>query len=103
MAGHGDERLRSRRVAGRAVGGCGEEMLEALAVPAEGRLHLVERALLIGHTVDDVAAASGIDPWFVDQIAEVVEEASACTDERCRRWRQATCGRRSAPACPTRG
>ena len=55
----------------------GEEMLEALAVPAEGRLHLVERALLIGHTVDDVAAASGIDPWFVDQIAEVVEEASA--------------------------
>jgi carbamoyl-phosphate synthase large subunit len=47
--------------------------LEALATPTEGRLHLVEGALLAGHTVDEVAQASSIDPWFVDQIAQVVE------------------------------
>ena len=38
---------------------------------------LVEAALLAGHTVEEVAEASSIDPWFVDQIAQVVEGASA--------------------------
>ncbi len=51
--------------------------LEAVATATEGRLLLVEAALLAGHTVDEVAAASSIDPWFVDQIAQVVEGASA--------------------------
>ena len=47
----------------------------ALATPTEERLSLVELALARGHSVDDVAASSRIDPWFVDQIAQVVEEA----------------------------
>jgi carbamoyl-phosphate synthase large subunit len=51
--------------------------LDALAVPGEGRLHAVAAALAAGAQVDDVAAASRIDPWFVDQIAQVVEEAGA--------------------------
>ena len=38
-------------------------------------MHLVAAALAAGHSVDDVAAASGIDAWFVDQIAQVVEGA----------------------------
>ena len=50
-------------------------ILSELAVPTERRLHLVESALLAGHSVDEIAEASGIDPWFVDQIAEVVEES----------------------------
>ena len=41
--------------------------------PTETRLHRVADALAAGATVDEVAAASLIDPWFVDQIAEVVE------------------------------
>jgi carbamoyl-phosphate synthase large subunit len=49
-------------------------MLRELAVPGERRLHLVEAALTEGASVEEVAAASGIDPWFVDQIAQVVEE-----------------------------
>ena len=49
--------------------------LEALAEATEHRLHLVEGALLDGCSVEDVAGASGIDPWFVDQIAQIVEEA----------------------------
>ena len=55
----------------------GDEMLASLAVGTEGRLHLVERALVAGHRVDQIAAASGIDAWFIDQIAEVLEEAAA--------------------------
>jgi carbamoyl-phosphate synthase large subunit len=56
------------------LGGAGPGALGALATPTEHRLHLVEGALLAGHSVDAVAAASSIDPWFVDQIAQVVEE-----------------------------
>ncbi|MGH2590642.1 MAG: carbamoyl-phosphate synthase large subunit, partial [Actinomycetota bacterium] len=52
-----------------------EPSLADLSVPTEGRLHLVEAALAAGHSVDEVAAASGIDPWFVDQIAQVGEQA----------------------------
>ena len=51
--------------------------LTALRDGTEVRLHLIERALHAGVTVERVAAASGIDPWFVDQIAEVVEEGTA--------------------------
>jgi carbamoyl-phosphate synthase large subunit len=53
--------------------------LTALGVPTERRLHLVERALANGYSVDEVATASRIDPWFVDQIAQVAEEAHALT------------------------
>jgi carbamoyl-phosphate synthase large subunit len=49
------------------------EVLVATASPSETRLHVVGQALAVGHTVDEVAAASRIDPWFVDQIAQVVE------------------------------
>ncbi len=52
------------------------DVLAALATATEDRLHLVERALDGGHTVDEVSAACGIDPWFVDQIAQVAEEAA---------------------------
>jgi carbamoyl-phosphate synthase large subunit len=50
--------------------------LGEVAVPSEGRLQGVERALRSGCRVDEVAAASGIDAWFVDQIAQVVETAA---------------------------
>ncbi|MEX2275630.1 MAG: carbamoyl-phosphate synthase large subunit [Actinomycetota bacterium] len=50
-----------------------EDVIDAIREGTEHRLLLVERALLDGNTVDVVADASQIDPWFVDQIAEVVE------------------------------
>jgi carbamoyl-phosphate synthase large subunit len=50
--------------------------LDAVRVPTERRLLLVEEALRHGHSVDQVAAASGIDPWFVDQVAMVAEIVS---------------------------
>jgi len=50
-----------------------EELLEALRTPHDGRLHTVARALAAGASVEAVAEASGYDPWFVDQIAGLVE------------------------------
>jgi carbamoyl-phosphate synthase, large subunit len=50
-----------------------ESTLAALATPHDGRLYTVERALRLGASVAEGSAASGIDPWFVDQIASLVE------------------------------
>ena len=50
-----------------------DECLEAIAAPTEDRLHLVERALYLGADVSTVAGRSRIDPWFVAQIARIVE------------------------------
>jgi carbamoyl-phosphate synthase large subunit len=54
-----------------------EELLEQASRPHDGRLGVVYRAIRQGATVDQVHTATGIDPWFVDQLAlinEVVEE-----------------------------
>ena len=58
-------------------GVAGAGSLDGLVVPSEHRLHLVESALRAGWSVDEVAAASAIDPWFIDQIAQVAEEVNA--------------------------
>jgi carbamoyl-phosphate synthase large subunit len=51
-----------------------ESTLDDLGTPHDGRLYTVERALRLGATVAEVSAASGrIDPWFLDQIAELVD------------------------------
>jgi carbamoyl-phosphate synthase large subunit len=49
------------------------DALEALKVPHDGRLYTAERALRAGASVAEVCAASGYDPWFVDQIAGLVD------------------------------
>ncbi|GIJ79705.1 carbamoyl-phosphate synthase large subunit [Micromonospora phaseoli] len=51
-----------------------ENTLAALGTPHDGRLYTVERALRLGASIAEVSAASGgIDPWFLDQIAALVE------------------------------
>jgi carbamoyl-phosphate synthase large subunit len=67
LPGAGDD------VCGADVSGC----LDSIRIAGERRLLLVERAVAHGHSVDEVARASGIDPWFVDQVAIVAEEAAA--------------------------
>src|SRR5206468_5254143 len=44
-----------------------------LRTPTEGRIYQVERALRLGAGIEDVAKASGIDPWFVAEVAGLVE------------------------------
>jgi carbamoyl-phosphate synthase large subunit len=52
--------------------GTTEDALERLRTPTEGRLYDVELALRLGAPVERVAEASGIDPWFVAQVAELI-------------------------------
>src|SRR6201994_1338948 len=52
--------------------GTAADALERLRTPTEGRLYDVELALRLGASVDRVAEASGIDPWFVAQVAELL-------------------------------
>jgi carbamoyl-phosphate synthase large subunit len=49
-----------------------DELLEGLRTPTDGRLYDIELALRRGASVERVAEASGVDPWFVDQIACLV-------------------------------
>ena len=51
------------------------DALALLRDGTDGRFHLIERALDAGHSVDEIASASSVDPWFVDQMAQVWEEA----------------------------
>ena len=53
-------------------GGPVADVLTRLRTPTEGRLYDIELALRLGATVDQVAAASGVDPWFVEQINTLV-------------------------------
>ncbi|GAA2695025.1 MULTISPECIES: carbamoyl-phosphate synthase large subunit [Actinosynnema] len=46
--------------------------LEELRSGHDGRLYTVDRALRLGATVEQVHEASGIDPWFVEQIAWLI-------------------------------
>lgn len=48
------------------------DVLDRLRTPTEGRLYDIELALRLGAGVEEVAAASGVDPWFVEQINGLV-------------------------------
>ncbi len=52
--------------------GWADEVLERLRTPTEGRLYDIELALRLGAGVEEVAQASGVDPWFVEQINGLV-------------------------------
>ncbi|APE15293.1 carbamoyl-phosphate synthase large subunit [Mycolicibacterium pallens] len=57
---------------GRDDDGSVTDVLDRLRTPTEGRLYDIELALRLGASVEDTAAASGVDPWFVEQIAGLV-------------------------------
>ncbi|MPY84397.1 MAG: carbamoyl-phosphate synthase large subunit [Actinophytocola sp.] len=50
-----------------------QSSLDELRTPRDGRVYTVERALRLGASVAQVSEASGIDPWFVDQVLSLVE------------------------------
>ena len=53
--------------------GSAQDALELARTPHDGRLHTVERALRLGATPEQVVEATAIDPWFVDQLLQLVE------------------------------
>ena len=50
-----------------------ESVLVALRTPTPERIFQVKRALLLGAPVETIADRTGMDPWFLHQMAELVE------------------------------
>ena len=57
-----------------------ERAREALRVPVPDRLRAVETALRLGVPEEDVAALTRIDPWFIHQIADLVQAEGALVE-----------------------
>src|SRR5262249_57242191 len=55
-------------------------LLARCAVPHDGQVSTVHHAIRAGATVTEVAAASGIDPWFIDQVASLEDHAERLAD-----------------------
>ena len=53
-----------------------DELVALAAHPTDGRIVVVQRALHAGATVEQLFDATGIDPWFLDQIALINEVAA---------------------------
>jgi carbamoyl-phosphate synthase large subunit len=51
------------------------ELLRRCASPHDGRMATVHQAIRAGLTVAELAAATGIDPWFIDQIKGIEEQS----------------------------
>ncbi|MFN2539781.1 MAG: carbamoyl-phosphate synthase large subunit, partial [Mycobacteriales bacterium] len=49
------------------------ECLQAIRTPTDGRLHIVELALRLGASVEEVFEATKIDRWFLDQLLQLTE------------------------------
>jgi carbamoyl-phosphate synthase large subunit len=81
-----------------------QSTVDELRIPHDGRLYTAERALRLGATVDEVSAASGIDPWFVDQLLSLVElraaieAAPALEPDLLRQAKRAGCSDRQVAA-----
>ncbi len=56
-----------------------DELLNRVAVPTPDRIFELEAALRRGATVDEVVAATGIDPWFVGQVARIAAARARLT------------------------
>jgi carbamoyl-phosphate synthase large subunit len=54
-----------------------EEIRPHLATPRADRIDWIRTALLSGITVEEIADFTRIDPWFLDQLAELVEHEKA--------------------------
>jgi carbamoyl-phosphate synthase large subunit len=50
-------------------------LLRAVSTPHDGRLNTIHRALRAGASPADIAARTGIDPWFIEQIEHINEVA----------------------------
>ena len=53
-----------------------EEIRSHLATPRPDRIDWIRTALLAGMSVSDIYDYTGIDPWFLDQLHELVEHES---------------------------
>jgi carbamoyl-phosphate synthase large subunit len=50
-----------------------DELIGRIRTPHDGRLNTMLQALRAGASHEQVVTATGVDPWFVDQLAQLVE------------------------------
>ncbi len=50
-----------------------ETLRAALRTPTPERIYQIKRALRAGLTVEEIARCTGIDPWFLDQLQQLLE------------------------------
>jgi carbamoyl-phosphate synthase large subunit len=78
------------------------ELLARCAIPHDGRIGTVHQAIRAGASVAGLATATGIDPWFIDQVKGLEEQA-----ERIRRGQLGAAERLPSggapPAAPAAG
>ena len=65
------------------------EMLARAGVGAPDRLFVLHALLRAGVSVDRIVAATGIDPWFVDQLAAIVETETFIISNSIAGWSRA--------------
>ena len=51
------------------------ELLARCALPHDGRLAAMHQAIRAGASTAELAGVTGIDPWFIDQLAAIEEQA----------------------------
>jgi len=54
-----------------------QALVSAASVPLDGRLTVVQQALRAGASVAELARATGIDPWFLEQVQAINQGAAA--------------------------
>ncbi|HEX2178227.1 MAG TPA: carbamoyl-phosphate synthase large subunit [Actinomycetota bacterium] len=57
-----------------------KDLLERIATATEDRLILIEKALRQGISLDEIQKATGIDPWFLAEIARIVQIGREISD-----------------------
>src|SRR5699024_6021070 len=62
------------------IGASVEQLLELVSRPFDGRAQVVMKALRAGATVEQVFEATKIDPWFLDQLAILLDVAREVRD-----------------------
>ncbi len=59
-----------------------DDLVAAAALPHDGRVQLVMRALVAGASVEQLFDATKIDPWFLDQLAIIADVAREVREAR---------------------
>jgi carbamoyl-phosphate synthase large subunit len=52
-----------------------DSLVQRCAVPHDGRIGTLHKALRAGATVAELTAASGVDPWFIEQVKSIEDLA----------------------------
>ncbi len=57
-----------------------DQLIPALRVPNSRRIFAIRQALLVGMSIEEIHELTGIDPWFLRQIRDIVDMETAIRD-----------------------